>query len=255
MATARRLAEACLADPALSNVSALQFPTDPDDLFDWTEDSIQRERGLERAPVLTPGQRALVLAAFHSVYCPGCEPVVAVPDELPEVDAEGRVVGGDEYRRVLRWLAIEDAVRQLGDHAANWLRLLLRRIEQDLASISAQPVAPPDAERQPAARSEAPAADDDGREQTEAPPPPEAVLPEMLSASDLAGRLSQPPGRVESYLRKYRREHADCYVRVDNPRRNEPSYLYRTAVVWPALQAQLPRWRTLGQRHTPPTDG
>jgi hypothetical protein len=43
------------------------------------------------------------------------------PTEVPAVDAEGKVA--DEYRRAVRWLAIQDRVRQLGDYAAHWLRL------------------------------------------------------------------------------------------------------------------------------------
>src|SRR6266436_4472709 len=91
MAGARRLAEACLDDPAQGHVDALQFPTSPMDPYDWTSDSILRERGLEETPVLTSAQMALALAALHDVYCSSVEKVVAVPADVPEVDDEGRV--------------------------------------------------------------------------------------------------------------------------------------------------------------------
>jgi len=73
-----------------------------------------------------------------------------------------------------------------------------------------------------------------------------AVPPELLSASDLARWLKQPRGRVETFLRRYRRDHPDCFAPVKARRKNEPARLYRTKVVWPALQAQLASWRTLG---------
>jgi hypothetical protein len=68
-------------------------------------------------------------------------------------------------------------------------------------------------------------------------------LPAMLSAPDLARTLEQPVSRVESFLRRFREDHPDSFTEVDNPRKNEPRYLYRTADVWPALQQQLPNWR------------
>jgi hypothetical protein len=78
-----------------------------------------------------------------------------------------------------------------------------------------------------------------GARSTEAP----AVLPDLLSAADLARRLNQPLRRVETYLRRYRRQHPDCFVRVDCPRRNESRYLYRVVDVWPALVGKLNDWR------------
>jgi hypothetical protein len=67
-------------------------------------------------------------------------------------------------------------------------------------------------------------------------------LPTVLSAADLARALEQPGSRVESFLRRFREDHPDSFTEVDNPRKNEPRYLYRTADVWPALQLQLPNW-------------
>lgn len=83
--------------------------------------------------------------------------------------------------------------------------------------------------------------DADSREAT-------APLSAMLSAPDLARLMEQPAKRVESFLRRFRESHPDCYSAVDNPRRNEPRYLYRTADVWPALQQQLRTWESLPER-------
>jgi hypothetical protein len=132
LAAARHLAEACLADPEQAHVDALQFPNDANDPDDWTDESVQRERGLEATPVLTPCQRALALAALHAVYCRGFETVLAIPTEVAVFDAEGRIT--DEYRRASRWAVITDRVRQLGDYAANWFDRLLRRFALDLPS-------------------------------------------------------------------------------------------------------------------------
>jgi hypothetical protein len=61
----------------------------------------------------------------------------------------------------------------------------------------------------------------------------------LLSAPDLAQLLSQTVPRVESFLRRYRKAHPDCFVTVDEDdrRRNQAKYLYRTAEVLPALRA------------------
>jgi hypothetical protein len=68
-----------------------------------------------------------------------------------------------------------------------------------------------------------------------------------LPASTFAEYLGQPVDRVDTYLRRYRRDFPDCYVEQDRDdrRRNQPRYLYRPAEVWPALLDQLPRWRLL----------
>jgi hypothetical protein len=61
-------------------------------------------------------------------------------------------------------------------------------------------------------------------------------LPALLSARDLAEPLGQPVSRVESALRRYRQICPDCCVYSNNPRRNEPKYLYRTDEVMPILR-------------------
>jgi hypothetical protein len=71
------------------------------------------------------------------------------------------------------------------------------------------------------------------------------VLAGPLSAADLARLLRQPTDRVESFLRRFRKDHPWCCEKMDNARRNEARILYHTAEVWPALQKQLQRraWR------------
>jgi hypothetical protein len=136
MAAARAWAEACLTDPAQGHVDALQFPTDPSNPYDWTAESIQREQGVEETPVLTPGQTTLAMAALHAVHCPSCEAVISLAVDVPKLDAGGQVT--DEYCRAVRWWAIKDRVRGLGDYALPWFTAQLRRFKRDLASVSAQ---------------------------------------------------------------------------------------------------------------------
>jgi hypothetical protein len=61
-------------------------------------------------------------------------------------------------------------------------------------------------------------------------------VPEMLSAPDLAQLLGRDVAPVESFLRRFRKRYPDCFREVEGARRNEPKYLYRTAIVLPALQ-------------------
>ena len=49
----------------------------------------------------------------------------------------------------------------------------------------------------------------------------------------------EKPSRVESFLRRYRQKHPDCYVENETPRRNEPRILYRTADVMEPLREHL----------------
>jgi hypothetical protein len=79
---------------------------------------------------------------------------------------------------------------------------------------------------------------DDANHQRETPQhdEPETPLPVFISASDLARFLGLPPARVESALRRFRSDHPDCAFEVDNPRRNEPRYLYRSADVRPVME-------------------
>jgi hypothetical protein len=137
MAAARALAEACLADPVQGNVDAFQFPTNPDNALDWTEESIAIERDHEQARALTPGQTTLVLAILHDVYCPGVEQIVAAPAVAQLLDDEGRTTS--DYGRYVRWRAIRSRVRGLGDHAVHWFTLLFRRWERVLSESASQP--------------------------------------------------------------------------------------------------------------------
>jgi hypothetical protein len=61
-------------------------------------------------------------------------------------------------------------------------------------------------------------------------------MPALLSAGDLARLLKLSLPRVESALRRYRENHPDCFTEAENPRKNEPRYLYRTADVLPVLR-------------------
>jgi hypothetical protein len=73
------------------------------------------------------------------------------------------------------------------------------------------------------------------------------VVPPFLCAADLARCIGQPKSRVETFLRRYREDHPDCFVEVEEggTRKNEPRILYRTADVWPDLLQKLPKWDKL----------
>lgn len=71
---------------------------------------------------------------------------------------------------------------------------------------------------------------------TEVPTTDAANPPDLLSAPDLARHLDRPVAQVESFLRRYRDKYPDCFREVEGARRNEPRFLYRTAVVLPALR-------------------
>ncbi len=154
MAAARRLAEACLADPVHGHVDAFAFPTDPGNPYACVPESVEQEMGVEDLPLLTQGQITLLLAALHAIYCPGFETIIACPADsvVIEVIDENLKVTGD-YGRFVRWKAIRDQVRNLGEHALHWFTLLLRRFERILSlepksspavevTESAQPAAP-----------------------------------------------------------------------------------------------------------------
>jgi hypothetical protein len=64
-----------------------------------------------------------------------------------------------------------------------------------------------------------------------------AELPILASAPDLARHYNLNGDRVETALRRYRANHRDCFVEVENRRKNEPQFLYRTAEVRPILDA------------------
>ncbi len=64
----------------------------------------------------------------------------------------------------------------------------------------------------------------------------EAILPVLLSASDIASRIKKNPKSVTSFLSRFAERNPDCRVEIESKRKNEPGYLYRTADVWPALE-------------------
>jgi hypothetical protein len=71
--------------------------------------------------------------------------------------------------------------------------------------------------------------------------PPDAPLPALLSAPDLARITGFSQDAVDSFLRRYRRDYPDCYVENESPRKTDPHYLYRTADVLPALEGRVKR--------------
>lgn len=63
----------------------------------------------------------------------------------------------------------------------------------------------------------------------------QSILPVMLSASDLAKHIGRKRGSVTSFLTRFARRFPDCRMENKLKRKNEPTYLYRTVDVWPAL--------------------
>ena len=121
MDAARTLAEACLDDEVQGHVDTLFASVDPPD-FDEPSDV-----------ALTPGQTALVLAAFHAVHCPGVEKVITISDEpLAQMTMAN-------YKRALRWKVTRDRIEKLGDNGSGWLTLQLRRFEQILETAARCP--------------------------------------------------------------------------------------------------------------------
>lgn len=74
-----------------------------------------------------------------------------------------------------------------------------------------------------------------GADESEDSQPPD-LLPAQLSAPDIATRLKRNPKSVSSFLTRLAGKRPDCRIEVENRRRNEPQYLYRTADVWPLLE-------------------
>jgi hypothetical protein len=73
---------------------------------------------------------------------------------------------------------------------------------------------------------------------------PEAeLLPQMLSAPDLARSLKAGPDRVGKILERYRKQHTDCFREVEGARRNEAQLLYRVSDVLTHLKQVLAKGR------------
>jgi hypothetical protein len=66
-----------------------------------------------------------------------------------------------------------------------------------------------------------------------------------MCAADLARHLGMSDNldAVDSFLRRYRSKHPDCYTQIESPRKNESRYLYRPADVWPALLEWRKTWK------------
>jgi hypothetical protein len=118
-------------------------------------------------------------------------------------------------------------------HEGMWpVRMSLCSIEPTLLNDLLQAVACSLAATNQSLTAEEPSSD-------ELPMPPGPVY----SATDLAGFLKQPDSRVETFLRRYREDHQDCYDEVDSARVNEARFLYHTAAIWPVLVAQAKKWQ------------
>jgi hypothetical protein len=113
---------------------SILFPTDPANPFDWTDATIAIERRMEDAPVLARGERAIVLAALHDVYCHGVEKVFpktsfpATPREALDQDR------WHEFREAIVWESICSCILCLGDFAVPWFTMQVRRFERDLSN-------------------------------------------------------------------------------------------------------------------------
>jgi hypothetical protein len=161
--------------------------------------------------------------------------------ELPDPDSEEQ----EWYTALDTMQVVGEAVwnyrcsplsRRLLPRLAEWLegydlQHALAELERDFQNCVAQTPTPP-------GRSQA-----EGEIRTDAKVDLLSAL--LLSAADLARKLGQPVGRVECFLRRFRDKQPDCFVEVENTRKNDAHYLYRAGVVLPALQKQLPKWRRL----------
>jgi hypothetical protein len=59
--------------------------------------------------------------------------------------------------------------------------------------------------------------------------------PSLMSTADLASLIGQPLSKVEPYVRRLRERNKNCFEEIENPRKNEPKYLYRSKDVLPIL--------------------
>jgi hypothetical protein len=69
------------------------------------------------------------------------------------------------------------------------------------------------------------------------------TLPALLFTSDLAERLGVPVGPLDSCLRRHRNNNRDCCQEVQNPQRNKPRIMWKTAMIMPVIQPYLEKWR------------
>lgn len=202
MTAAKKLAESCLADPSQSRVDALQFPTAPDNPLDWTDDSLARERGTEEYAVLTPGQMALLVAALHDVYCHGVEKVFAVTVEpiAPPDDPTGAAYN-TEFGRWVRLTRALEEVRKLGEYAAPWFTLQVRRFESiTKAGDGAAETPAIQAVSDTGAKSAHQTADDDASQYLRATCGPEAAESAIQYLRDVCGKFHREGASCQSAL-------------------------------------------------------
>jgi len=146
MTAVKMLAEACIADPAQAHIDAFEFPIDPDNPCDFTTpENLDRQKGFAEYPVLTPGQTALAMAALHEAHCQGVERVISISTDVRLADdfqTTGHLEVADNYHGFVRWKAIRDHVKMLGEYSLFWFKLQLRRFELIFAEF---PVTEPQA--------------------------------------------------------------------------------------------------------------
>jgi hypothetical protein len=208
MAAARALVECYLAGRVQGTVEAIHFPHDPD------PEGYGLDQFGDQDVALMPEQTAAALAALHDVYCAGVERVIPLPAELPALGEAAGEARRHDWPRALSWEATLGRVRDLGEYARPWFALQLRHFEERIL----------------------PSAGADRQQEERRPAEPDAPLPAVLSAPDLARWFNLPVPRVESALRRFRADHPDCFHEVEDRRQNEPRYLYRTADVLSVLQ-------------------
>ncbi|HKI38262.1 MAG TPA: hypothetical protein VKA46_40785 [Gemmataceae bacterium] len=168
---------------------------------------------LDRRPYTLAAKYA-VLTALHAAVCETEEPINPAP-------WQGLCPRTPGYRHAVMWLDLLTAAGapRDGSYRLEWCQLRAEDrpgLESFLADVTADLRTLPEC--------------------NEAPVDEATALPAMLSAPDLARQLGLPVPRVESALRRFRPDHPDCCVEVQNKRQNEAKYLYRTTDVLPVLQ-------------------
>ena len=181
--------------------------------------------------------------------------VTHVSDLLRGTSVFARAVSSRPAAR--KYLAIRDRVLAEDVHNANLLhQRLVQKLPEDeglrpaveaVRRLLADCGCSPTAQATPATSDEAPLPQRQNDDPQQSAVPIEAddlPLGEFLSANDLSGRLPASKDAVESFLRRYRDKHPDCFIENEGRRVNEARYLYRVDEVWPDLKSKFPKPRT-----------
>jgi hypothetical protein len=75
--------------------------------------------------------------------------------------------------------------------------------------------------------------------------PAAEMLPEWMAARDLATFTGLSLNQVNGRLARYKENHTDCYMNVDNPRKGAARIMYRTREVLPILQTRRDKSPTI----------